>query len=317
MLKERLKEIITGFLALVMIVGLSVYFVLVKDGSSYPESCTESQVKPKVEDIFFKSVVLPGSEKNLKVVIDAVNEVPLSGEKDGKISICEVVFHIEPVDKKVNEPMQKFILYTINNMVFTGNLWKYDQEKKLYVNVTLEKLRDVNKEYAQYMQEKLRKIDTFTQQREEARKIAEKEFNNFVKQSDAKVETKNPKALVVSFVDPHCPHCKHMKEIILKKVKEEKINAYFIFLPISTDSEKIVTSIICDKKTSDERLKAFNELYKSEKICEDGKKKVKNNHMLFDKLKGNGVPYIIIKKGNDVKIVEGGVPENTFDSYLE
>lgn len=79
MIKESLKKIVVGSSAFVMIVSLLVYFVLVRNGSSYSEFCTESQVKPKVEDVFFRSFLPPGSEKNLKVVIDTVNEISLNG----------------------------------------------------------------------------------------------------------------------------------------------------------------------------------------------------------------------------------------------
>jgi len=317
MVKNNLKSIAVTFLTLVIIASLFVYFVLIKNGSSYSESCTKSQVKPKVENVFFGSIAFSGSKSSLRVVIDDVNEVPLDVKNDNKITACEVVFHIEPVEKEVDEPVQKFILYTIGDTVITGNLWKYDHEKKLYVNVTFERLRDINKEYTQHMQEKFKKMEKFSQQREEIKKLAEKEFDTLVKQSDMKFETKNPKALTVSFIDPYCPHCKHMKEVLLKKVKEGKISAYFIFLPISTESEEIVASIICDKKTNDERLKAFNELYKSKKICDNGKNKVEKNYALFNKLKGEGVPYTIMKKGKEVEIIKGSVSENIFDSYLE
>lgn len=94
--------------------------------------------------------------------------------------------------------------------------------KRHYVNLTLEEFMKINKEYTQYMQEKFKKMENFKQQKEEVKKIAEKEFINLVKQSDVKFETKNPKASVVSFVDPYCPHCKHMKEILLEKSRKGK-----------------------------------------------------------------------------------------------
>jgi len=65
-------------------------------------------------------------------------------------------------------------------------------------------------------------------------------------------------------------------------------------------------------------LQAFNQLYVSEKVCKEGMEKVKGNSRLFFKLGGRGVPYSIMKKKNgEIKLIEGSVSENIFDSYLE
>ena len=65
-------------------------------------------------------------------------------------------------------------------------------------------------------------------------------------------------------------------------------------------------------------MQAFNQLYVSEKVCKEGMEKVKGNSRLFFRLGGRGVPYSIVKKKNgEIKLIEGSVSENIFDSYLE
>jgi len=276
--------------------------------------CTKTRAEEKIKRILFSSLNItnPLFRKNIHVVVDEANRIPFSGT-----TLCEVVFHIEPADKtKKNIPVQKFVFYVKENMVFTGNLWKCTE--KSCVNVTAKRLRDLNREYNRYVQRRYQEVQKYAVRKERLRKLSKKEFDKLVKQSDMRFEVKNPEALVVSFIDPYCPHCKHMKELLLKKVSEGKISAYFIFAPISPRSEKIAASVICDKKTNRERLKAFNNLYVSEKICKKGMEKVKSNSRLFFKLGGRGVPYSIMKKKNgEIKLIEGSVSENIFDSYLE
>lgn len=277
-------------------------------------SCTKTQAEEKIKKVLFSSLNItnPLFRKNVHVIVDETNKISF-----GKTTLCEVVFHIKPAGKtERNIPVQKFVFYMTENLVFTGNLWKCTE--KTCVNITTKRLRDLNREYSRYMQRKYQEIQKYAARKERLRKLSEREFDKIVKQSDMRFETKNPEALVVSFIDPYCPHCKHMKELLLKKVSEGKISAYFIFAPISPQSEKIAASVICDKKTSKERLQAFNQRYVSERICKEGMEKVRNNSRLFFRLGGRGVPYSIMKKKNgEIKLIEGSVSENIFDSYLE
>jgi len=276
--------------------------------------CTKTRAEEKIKRILFSSLNItnPLFRKNIHFVVDEANRIPFGGT-----TLCEVVFHIEPADKtKKNIPVQKFVFYVKENMVFTGNLWKCTEET--CVNITTERLRDLNREYSRYMQRRYQEIQKRAVKKERLRRLSKREFDRLVKQSDMKFEAKNPEAFVVSFIDPYCPHCKHMKELLLKKVSEGKISVYFIFAPISPRSEKIAASVICDKKTNKERLQAFNQLYVSEKVCKEGMEKAKSNSRLFFRLGGRGVPYSIMKKKNgEIKLIEGSISENTFDSYLE
>ena len=277
-------------------------------------SCTKVQAKERIRKVLFSSLNItnPLFKKNIHITVDETNRISF-----GRVTLCEVVFHIEPVDReKKKTPVQKFVFYMTEDLVFTGNLWKCTE--KTCMNVTTQRLRDLNREYSRYMQERYREIQKRAARKERLKRLGRREFERLVKQSDMKFEVKNPEALVVSFIDPYCPHCRHMKELLLKKVSEGKISAYFIFTPISPRSEKIAASVICDKKTSKERLQAFNQLYVSEKICREGMEKVRNNSRLFFRLGGRGVPYSIMKKKNgEIKLIEGSVSENIFDSYLE
>ena len=297
----------------VLLVSVLLFYLL-SITSVFGFSCTKAQAEEKIKKVLFSSLNItnPLLRKNVHIVVDETSKISF-----GKTTLCEVVFHIEPADKaERNIPVQKFVFYTTENLVFTGNLWKCTE--KTCVNVTMKRLRDLNREYSRYMQRRYQEIQKYAVKKERLKRLSKKEFDKLIKQSDMKFEAKNPEALVVSFIDPYCPHCKHMKELLLKKVSEGKISAYFIFAPISPRSEKIAASVICDKKTSRERLQAFNQLYVSEKVCKEGMEKVKSNSRLFFKLGGRGVPYSIVKKKDgEIKLIEGSISENIFDSYLE
>ena len=156
----------------------------------FTKTCTETQVKQKVEKVFLEMFKYPFFGKpdmkqpEMQIKIDSISDFPV-----GNQVLCEVIFHVEP-EKKTNEPVQKFIFYTLEDVVIVGNLWKYDNEKKQYVNLTQEKFMTVNKEYIQHMQEKFKQIQDTKLQNEELKKIAKSEFNNLTKQADVKFETK-------------------------------------------------------------------------------------------------------------------------------
>ncbi|MFN4245752.1 MAG: thioredoxin fold domain-containing protein [Brevinematia bacterium] len=234
-----------------------------------------------------------------------------------ELGLCEVVFSITPnTALNTDQPVFKNIFYFKNDYLLFGELKKVGEGKVF--DITREKIQTLNKEFFAYMEKQRAQADSA--EREEIIKEVLEKFEDIKKMADMKFGTDGDiKAETITFTDPYCPHCNTMKQVLLEKVKEGKIRAYFIFLPLlGEESKKVVASIICDKKTDTEKLKAFEDKYVSKtKICSAGEKKIEENMSLFLKLKGTGVPLTILKREGSIRIIRGAVPKDVFENYLK
>ncbi len=235
----------------------------------------------------------------------------ISVERFADLDFCEAVYIVEPFVKDPRVPVFKNIAYFRDNYLIFGALIKVEGEK--VVQVTNDKFREINKEIIDQL-EKTRMQGESKQ--EEIKEYAKKHFDEFKKKADV-VWGKEAKAEIISFIDPKCPHCEEMKNLILKKTKENKVKAYFIFAPVlGEESVKIATSVLCDKKTNEEKLKAYTEKYIS-KPCDKGLKKIEENIQIAKSLGFRGVPFNLLKKGESIEMITGALPEEVFDNLLK
>ena len=272
------------------------------------ELCSKENASKKLEQ--FVVSALPVDVKPA-CKIHSVSKISL-----GDFSLCEVIYSFEAQPNKTQEddvPVFKSIFYYGKDFAIIGEIKKLEPNGQV-LSLTRERITAANKEYIDYVQRKALEAKAKSEDVKALKEEISKNFEKIKSQADIKIG--KGKVEVIVFVDPFCPHCGRMKFLLLEKAKENKLSAYFLFMPLGQASEKVTASIVCDKKTDSERLQAFIDKYSGD-VCEKGLKKVKENVDLFVKLKGQGVPYMILKKGSEIEIIEGAISKERLESYLE
>lgn len=288
-------------LFLFLISGIYAFRILAGE-----ELCSKESASKKLEQ--FVVSALPVDIKPV-YKIHSVSKISL-----GDFSLCEVIYSFEAQSNKTQEePVFKSIFYYGKDFAIIGEIKKLEPNGQV-LSLTRERITAVNKEYIDYVQRKALEAKAKSEDVKALKEEISKNFEKIKSQADVKIG--KGKVEVIAFVDPFCPHCGRMKLLLLEKAKENKLSAYFLFMPLNSLSEKVTASIICDKKTDSERLQAFTDKY-SGNVCEKGLKKVRENADLFVKLKGQGVPYMILRKGSEIEIIEGAISRERLESYLE
>jgi len=288
--------------------SLTACFML--SGTAYPQDfCTEKHAKEFLPKVIFSNVPVAQPEmiETLKkqLQIENIQLVNL-----GEVRLCEAVFYIKPLPGPAQNTMPPFknIVYFGKDFAIFGEIKKLENGN--VVSLTREKAEKLNKEYFEYIKkvsEEANKPQKATLSKEEYEKLKEK--------ADVKL-TKAAKVDAVMFASPTCPHCAKMKDVLMKKVNEGKLNLYVVFTPLSPFDEKVSSSVICEKKSDSEKLKDFSNKFSVEKPCEDGMKKVQENFSEFRKVNGRGVPLTFFKINGEIKVIEGERPENVIDGFL-
>lgn len=278
--------------------------------------------KGKAQDVVTKAF-LSDINQSLKVVSPKINVLEVSELKLNGLTVCEVVWELSlPNQKNGNKTIQKLpknIAYYGNDFVFVGELRikKGEGKEEKYVNITRDRFLVLNKEYYEEIQKKIEQGAVREGIKKEVKELAKKEFDVLKSKADARIVSEKAKAEMIIFADPYCPHCAKMKDIVMEKVKEGKISLYIFFTPVlGPASEKVSISAFCGGKNSEERLRLFAERKSDGTLCEEGKKKIKENVDYFVKFNGRGVPYSLFKKGDTFEIFEGAVSSNILDSLL-
>lgn len=236
-------------------------------------------------------------------VVVSVNPI-----KVGNQTLCELIYENKPQENNQENkvPIPRGIIYYGDKFAFLGQiLVEKDGE---FFNLTMDRSIEINKEYLNYRQKALEEQNKKT--------ISPNEFNNLKTMSNVKLPATNAKAEIIAFVDPYCPHCTRMKEILLEMNKNKILEVHFIFTPISPAGEIVSASVLCDKKTDKEKLEAFTRKYQNKKPCDKGISIVRKNIETFTNLGGKGVPLMILKKGNQIKLIEGEIPKETLESLI-
>lgn len=135
-----------------------------------------------------------------------------------------------------------------------------------------------------------------------------------------KLNYKVPELFV--FVDPLCPYCKVMIKVAQDLANQEKLNAYIYLTPVlSPQSKQIATSILCDKKTDNERLQGYLSLYTSNNQCKQGKNEIELNINIFHELQSNAIPISLLKTKNKTKhkiyLIKGTIKKETLNKLLD
>lgn len=278
--------------------------------------------KEKAQDVVTKAF-LSDINQSFKVVSPKVNVLEVSELKLNGLTLCEVVWELSlPNQKNGNKTIRRLpknIAYYGNNFVFAGELRvkKGEGKEEKYVNITRDRFLTLNKEYYEEIQKKIERGAVKEGIKKEVKELAKKEFDVLKSKADARIVNEKAKAEMIIFADPYCPYCTKMKDIIMEKVKEGKISLYIFFTPVlGPASEKVSISAFCSGKNSEERLRLFAERKSNEALCEEGKKKIKENVDYFIKFNGRGVPFSLFKKGDTFEIFEGAVSSNILDSLL-
>ncbi|MEM1686568.1 MAG: thioredoxin fold domain-containing protein [Zestosphaera sp.] len=255
--------------------------------------------------------------------VPKINVLEVSEIKLGNVTLCEVVWEFVLQDQKNrNQNRQKLpknITYYGYDFVLTGDLRviKREGKEEKYINITRDRLLALNKEYYEELQKKIEQEVNREAVIKEVKELAKREFDTLKTKADVKIVSKGAKADIVIFADPYCPHCVRMKDVVMPKAKRGQVNLYVIFTPVlGPASEKVSIGAICMGKTAEERLTLFAEKKQDGTICDEGKRKVKENLDYFVKFNGRGVPYSILKKGEIIEIFEGAISSNILDSFL-
>lgn len=278
--------------------------------------------KKRAQDVVEKAL-LSEINRSLRIASLKINILEVSELKLGGLTICEVVWELAlPNQNNRNMTVQKLprnIAYYGEGFVFVGELRveKREGKEEKYVNITRDRFLALNKEYYEEVQKRIEQGAVREEIKKEVKELAKKEFDVLKSKADARFVSKRADAEMIIFTDPYCPHCAKMKDIVMKKVREGKINLYIFFTPIlGPASENVSISAFCNGKNSEERLKLFAERRPNEALCEEGRRKIRENLEYFIKFNGKGVPYSFFKRGDDFKVFEGVISSNILDSLL-
>lgn len=318
MLKRPRKGVVNLFLT-GMVTAVLVSTGLAQVQSSENNLCVKEKAEEYLKSVLSNNMAGIARQAGVQVKTLPVSIYSVKSVNYGGINFCEVVFSLgRMVNTNETIPVMKNIAFYRPGLVVLGHLYEISQNNTVSKS-SFEVLQSLNKDYFEYIRKLAEKSQGEAFKKEYLKKLSLKEFERIKKKADAYFGPASSSNEVLAFVDPLCPHCTRMKETLRKVAGERKLKVYFVFTPVLGPlSESITVDILCSVKDPAKRIELFTRDHKGNKVCDEGKRKVRENVDEFMKLGGKGVPYLIIKNSkNEVYLVEGEVSESILKSYFD
>lgn len=298
----------------ILVCALSfVVFVFSSVGlaSSNVLTCTKEEATPKLKKFFEEQ--FKGFPQPPEVEIYHVLRV-----KEVDFPLCAVVyaFLVPNLQVQGNDtmPVMKQVIYYGSNFFIAGNLVVIGKDGSS-LNVSQRLHEEHNRPYFEWLR---RKAEEEQKKYKFKSQLNVEKFEEIKKNADLSFVTKDAIGEVIVFFDPFCPFCKRLEEV-LKKLRSEKLVSYYLILTpaLGKQSSDVIASVLCDKKTADEKMKALADKYVSKRgPCKSGLEKAQKNLDLFMNTGGRGVPLSIIRVEDEIKVSEGAISETEMRRIL-
>lgn len=272
--------------------------------SSNVLNCTKEEATTKLKRFFEEQ--FRGFSPSPEIEIHHVLKV-----KEVDFPFCAVVYELLPRDPKARgnntPPTIKQIVYYGSNFFIAGDVTVLERDGS-FLRITQKLYEEHNQPYFEWLRKKAEEEQRKSRFRGQ---LDVDKFREIKKSADLSFPVKDGVGEVVVFVDPFCSFCKRFEEV-LKKLHSEKLLSYYLILTpvLGKQSNDVIVSVLCDKKTTEERAKGLADKYVSKRgLCKLGLEKAQKNLDLFMNIGSRGVPLSLVKVGDEIRIFEGAISE--------